>query len=155
MQYAWKTGTVRCHPQVAGDFLEAARLKNDGLITPAIIVRLARPKRSPLHRAFEWDDAAAAHQNRLDQAGEILRQLVIKVTKDDRELVTRAFVNIRSVEGGGSYTSIHIAMNDQEMREAVLEDAWRELETFRRKYADFEELLEIMNVIDTIGKQRA
>ena len=38
-----------------------------------VVVEAARDDQSPLHRHFEWDDAKAAHTERLSQARGIIR----------------------------------------------------------------------------------
>ena len=154
MKYAWKTRVIKVGAQMAGEFLEEMRVKNSGRLTTEIIVQSARPKRSPLHEAFEWNNAAAAKKYRLDQAGEILRQLVVTIHRpDDSEIVTRAFVNIRIVDDR-VYTSIQVAMADPDMQEAVLAEAWRALKDWQGLYREYEELAEIMNVIDATDEAR-
>ena len=41
------------------------------------LVEAARPKSSPAHRGFEWDDKRAAHEHRLNQARQWIRQIKI------------------------------------------------------------------------------
>ena len=41
---------------------------HQGRITPEMVVDAARDPNSPLHSAFTWDDAQAAHEHRLAQA---------------------------------------------------------------------------------------
>lgn len=50
---------------------------NDGVLRPADVVEAATPTTSPLHKYFDWDDAHAAHQHRLDQARRLMRVTVL------------------------------------------------------------------------------
>lgn len=52
-----------------------ARTQNGKLETEFVVTK-ARSEVSPLHDAFEWDDAAAAHQHRLKQARTLIRDIV-------------------------------------------------------------------------------
>ena len=47
---------------------------HQGRVTPEIVVEAARDPASPLHSAFTWDDAQAAHEHRLAQARVLLRR---------------------------------------------------------------------------------
>ena len=42
--------------------------RNNGIITPDLILEEARPKKSPLHRFFCWDNSKAADEYRRIQA---------------------------------------------------------------------------------------
>lgn len=51
--------------------------RNDGRVTPKLVVDTARDKKSPLHPYFEWDDRKAGEVYRLDQARTLIRSVVI------------------------------------------------------------------------------
>jgi hypothetical protein len=53
--------------------LNALVKANGGRITPEALVQAASNKKSALHDFFEWDDATAAHQYRLEQARRMIR----------------------------------------------------------------------------------
>ena len=50
-----------------------------GRVESKALVDAARPETSPAHDAFEWDDAAAAEQHRLQQARRWIRIVKIEV----------------------------------------------------------------------------
>ena len=56
--------------------LRSIAAKNDGLLKPEDVVEAARPANSPLHTRFTWDDSAAAHQFRLEQARTLIRTTI-------------------------------------------------------------------------------
>ena len=57
---------------------------HQGRITPEMVVDAARDPNSPLHSAFEWDDAQAAHEHRLAQARVLLRRVRVEVETSTR-----------------------------------------------------------------------
>lgn len=50
-----------------------------GELYPSALVEAARPKESPAHEGFEWNDKRAGHEYRLYQARSWLRKIVIQV----------------------------------------------------------------------------
>jgi len=52
---------------------------HQGRITPEMVVEAARDPNSPLHTAFTWDDAQAAHEHRLAQARVLLRRVRVEI----------------------------------------------------------------------------
>lgn len=62
---------------------EFQRLSATGDLTSERIVEEASPEDAPLHPTFEWDDSAAAHQYRLQQARHLARAiLVVEVSEE-------------------------------------------------------------------------
>jgi hypothetical protein len=58
--------------QTAGAELDRIR-RRDGHIAPAVVVAESRPKKAPLHPAFEWRDAVAAERYREHQASQLVK----------------------------------------------------------------------------------
>ena len=135
-------------PHVFAEVVESIASKSGGGATPRQIVQSARAKNSPIHSLFEWDDTVAAAAHRETQAANYLRAIVVIHKEGDEEpLEVRAFVSV--VDGGArSYTSIYRAMSDTEMRNQVIDDAYEELEAWRKKYKDLEMFAELIAVID-------
>lgn len=52
-------------------------------ITPDAVVERARDPQSVLHNEFEWDDALAAKQARLDRARELIREVRVMVEVEE------------------------------------------------------------------------
>lgn len=148
MIYQWKQqAVVPVEAQIAGDHLEALRIRNNGHLTPRAVVAAARPKRSPLHPAFEWDDQKAAESFREDQARYVLRQITVVVEGNDEPKAVRAFLNV-SEDHETHYTSRAVVLSDAELRKQVLHRAWLELRAFREKYREYQELADVHNAID-------
>lgn len=149
VKYAWRPGSrVSIDADKAGR--ELARIeKSEGELTPTAVLDRARSANSSLHGHFEWDDNIAAEQHRLSQAGELIRSIVIDVTHSNVEppKATRAYVSVQR-ESGRSYVATQTAMSDVELRRQVLDRAWAELEAFRRKYGDMQELAKVFAAMD-------
>lgn len=59
---------------------ELSRLyREHGALTASLVVEAASDEESPLHQEFNWDDAEAAHEYRLQQARQMLRVTVVAV----------------------------------------------------------------------------
>ena len=71
------------NPQQIGECLDRIRIKH-GHLKPEVVVSYAKPDESPLHRVFEWDDAAAAEEYRLIQARTLVRSVVVEMKNDMR-----------------------------------------------------------------------
>lgn len=134
--------------QVAGDELERIRTFNNGRLEGRAVVEAARPKTSPLHPAFEWSDKKAADAWRLEQAGHLIRVIEVIVDKPNGETApTRAFVSVVR-DTDRSYTSTAHALSDADLRQQVLDSAWRELEAWRQHHAELIEFAKIFAEMD-------
>lgn len=149
VKYAWRPGSrVSIDADKAGR--ELARIeKAEGELTPTAVLDRARSANSALHDHFEWDDSKAAEQHRLSQAGELIRSITVDVTHSNVEpaKTVRAFVSVQR-EGERAYVGLQRAMSDDDLRRQVLERAWAELLSFRKRYADLEELAGVFAAMD-------
>ena len=154
MIYQWK-GNAPAPPipaQVAGEELERIRIRQNGRLGSADVVREASDPANPLHPAFEWDDSKAAHSWRVEQAGHMILTIIVQVERPNREpVVTRGFVSVRR-DDDRSYTSVAHALSDEELRAQVIADAWRELVAWRQRHA---ELIEFARIFAEIDQARA
>ena len=67
--------------------------KRSGRITPRSVLDAARPKDSPLHHYFEWNDGRAAAAYRMEQARYIIRHVRIIITTETRTLSSVFYVH--------------------------------------------------------------
>ena len=147
--YSWRPGSrIRIDADKAGRELAHIE-RQEGELTPASVLEQARSSNSALHDHFEWDDSAAAEQYRIGQAGELIRSIVVDVTRSNVEpaKTARAFVSVER-QGERSYMAMERAMSDEQIRKQVLERAWAELAAFRKKYADLKELAGVFSAIE-------
>lgn len=152
--YAWRPGSrVSLDATKAGPELESIRRENAGHLTPDAVLERARTSNSSLHDHFEWDDAIAAEAHRIGQAGELIRSIVIDVTRSNIEppKTIRAFVSVER-EGRRSYTSTVHALSDAELRRQVIARAWADLEAWRQRHAELVEFAKVFTAMDETRK---
>ncbi|MFH1602473.1 MAG: hypothetical protein ABIH03_01030, partial [Pseudomonadota bacterium] len=136
--------------QAVGEALDGLNNKHGGL-TAEIVLTAARPKASPMHNAFIWNDADAARKYRLRQAGHLIRAVVVH--SDDMPTVRR-FVNVIIADEDEAamryYMTLDAALSDEDCRKYVLSNAKGELANFRDKYANLQEVAAVIEVIDRV-----
>lgn len=152
MVYSWSYNKPVA-AEVAGKRLEELTAIH-GTVTPKIILEDSRDENAPLHPCFEWDDGKAAEAYRLRQAHEILISLKVTVESGEKEIETRAFVNIADKnEKSGEFIAVGAALSKEETRQAVLTRALAELTYFKRKYESLVELSDVFSAIDRASKK--
>ncbi len=132
--------------------LEKIRHKSGGVLHPEDVIERAKDKENVLYKYFDWDDNQAAHKYRLEQARHLIRVSVRMLVTDEEPIMIRAFVNLsdeRHKDGG--YRSTTDVMADRLMRERLLNQAYRELLSLKKKYAELEELAKVFEAIDDVA----
>lgn len=114
-------------------------------VKPVDIVEAASDENSELHKCFEWDDSEAARKYRLQQARNLVMNLVI-VESEHKEEPQQIRVMYTSNKGGYKQTKLIVQQKDE--YEALLERAKAELKAFKKKYSMLIELNEIFELID-------
>ena len=106
------------------------------------VVDDARPKASPLHRYFEWNNTKAAEEYRMDQARHLIQAVTIIREDAPESEPTRAIVTlIDSPANGSKYYTLGEVQSDSEVREAYLAQALREAHQWMDRYKRFEKEL--------------
>lgn len=154
MQYKWKSQTR--HMPVSADVAHSVceEIASNGELTPKALVDASRPEDAPLHPAFEWNDAVAAERYRETQAQYIIRH--IEVVPEVTQTPTRAFVSITREPKGEKrkpeyfYHTISEVMNDENMKQQLLAQAFSDLAAFKRKYITLSELADVFAAIDKL-----
>ena len=157
MRFAWRKGFRATHvdPDEVGARLEALRKKLGRALTAEDVVEDAKVKSAPHHDAFEWDDGKAAAEHRKEQARSLLRSLLVVqkgTTTEARVLDPKTEIRIvrqyeHSPEKGG-YFPTKLLLKKQSTREALLEQAWSDLQSWKRRYESLIEFAEVLGVID-------
>lgn len=94
---------------------------------------------SPLHQFFEWDDSKAAHEHRMQQAGKLIRGVVVKkIDSTPIKKNVRAFLNV-SGDGDQRYVDVVSVMSNEQKRMLVLKRAHSEVKAWRERYQDMSE----------------
>lgn len=82
VEYEWLSGKIKnIDPNKAAAYLERLKQENKGTLGKQQIVDAARDPESLLHSCFTWDDELAGEKFRLQEAGELVRELRIKVSQ--------------------------------------------------------------------------
>lgn len=133
-----------------------ALAEKHGQITPELVLDAAKPKTSPLHAYFLWDNTAAARKYREIQAQQLIRS--IKVTYEPRENVSvriREFVCITPDSGdpetaaSNIYIPYQAAVKVDTYKDQVLAQCRRDAESFRQKYRALQEAAEIITAMES------
>ena len=135
--------------------IEIVRRQGRGVLRAKDVVEYARDPETALHGEFEWDDAKAGHEYRLEQARKLIR-VHVTVLREDVPPV-RAYVSLRKdrKQPGGGYRSITNVMRNKKMRAALLAEAFAEMERFQEKYAVLKELAPVFTAMQKVKKPDA
>lgn len=129
--------------QIYGEFLWKLKEENGDVLTPVQIVEKAKPKNSPIHEFFEWDNDAAGEKWRLWQARNLIARIEIVVTSDGEEDQIRAFHNI-SVQDGEEHERGYVTLRDVQTNEdylgIVLANARGEIVSWEKRYSQYRRL---------------
>lgn len=115
---------------------------------PEEVVEIAKNPECELHKCFDWDNEIAGEKWRLEQARDILRNLVI--VNIEKEVPQKTNLRLtHKIDNSGYKLTVNIVRNQNEY-ELLLRQALKELDTFKRKYACLSELEQIMELIDEL-----
>lgn len=122
--------------------------RDNGTVTPERVVQAARAADHVWHHRFIWDDAAAAHQHRLDQARTLIRSVRYVVRHENRVLSTVAYVRDPDAAGDEqAYVSVsRLATDEDRARAAILAEFARVASALRRA----RDLAAVLGVVDRI-----
>jgi hypothetical protein len=116
------------------------------------VVEAARPKESPLHGSFTWDDTKAAQQWRIQQARQLIRAVVQFEQVNGKQTECRVFVSLtpdRETEGG-RYRLANTVLSNEDQRRQLLADARAEMLRFRQKFHHLSELAGVFAAMDDV-----
>ncbi len=144
MVYKWKLpGLYNVPAQKAGTELERI-YQEHGRLDASDIVNESRPEAAPLHPCFEWDDSVAAELWRERQARGIVQCIVsVQETKKDSVIQARAFVHVQN-----TYHPTKVVVSDNDMRDELIRDALRDMETFKRRFSTLSSLQPVIEAMD-------
>ena len=135
--------------------LKAIAARDGGLLRPAAVVEEARPKDSPLHGRFEWDNRKAGEKYRLLQAQKLIREFYVEI---EDGVKGRAFVNlsIDRTEGKADnpYRPVESLRDHPDLLEVAMNDALDELEALRERYTYLKALKDVWDAIDAHSANR-
>lgn len=144
MKYEWKKDyRYKADPQLVGEMCE--ELESTVGLTAETLLDANREEGTPLHSEFEWDNEIASEKWRTHQARMIINHLTISVGESSTETI-RAFFRTEEKK----YESLNVIMTCTDKKQSLLDRALAELETFRKKYAQLEELASVFDAIDQV-----
>lgn len=147
-------GADKANPQKIGEALADISAKAGGHLTPAAVVDAAKDRKSVLHRHFEWDDAVAANQFRLDQARSVIRAIHVE-NADASSGMARAFVSIREKDGT-SYRSMEDVLASSDLQSRLLAKAEADLIAWEHRYQSLEEVCNLVRAArERLSAQRS
>lgn len=136
-------------------------VETHGHVTPQLVVEAAKPKDSPLHDKFEWNNSTAAEKFRLVQAAALIRRIKVTIeAQPQRTINVRAFVNVDKlisptdnddeieVVASSVYVTVQEALTSTKYRAQLLTDCARDIAAFRSKYAALEEAAGILSAMN-------
>lgn len=149
--YSWGNGAQYSTPaETVGKTLERIE-ERDGAITKEAFLEESRPAESPTHEMFEWDDRKAAEKYRLVQSGKIINNLVVDITVEgvsEEPTTAKAIVNVTEDRNKKAvYQSVVTAMESTDSRTIILNHALEELNAFKAKYSNLQELVGVFEAI--------
>lgn len=121
--------------------------------TPERLINAARPKNSPIHHLFNWDDKTAADSWRVEQAKYYIRSITLVFETPKESIETRAFHVVTYEDTGerGAVPAAEVFATPSLAKQAI-DAALRELHSWRRRYAMYQRCAELSDVFDAIDR---
>jgi hypothetical protein len=152
-KYSFRDGyNCKANPEIVGKRIEKLEKKNNGEVTPELVVEDAKNEKSPLHNCFEWNNDKAGERYRIQQARSLLGSLVVDIIIVKESIEVRAFVNLKTPDKEQSYCSFLIAKDDKYKMGLILQQAKNDLIRYTERYKIYKELLEITQQIKVIAE---
>ena len=120
-------------------------------VKPEQVLDKARDVSCELHKCFDLDDSVAAEKYRLHQARKVIGNLIVVTheTEDKEKEPVQFRVMLKNDTGKDSgYKQTIVMVKDEDEYSKLLEQAYRELHSFKQKYSCLSELAEIIALID-------
>lgn len=139
MNYSYREGArnTSVDAQAVGEELERIRSENDGKLLPQDVVEESRSEDAVLHPAFEWIDAVAAEEYRLNQARTLIRSVRVVTEAVDRP----AYVSVR-VEQQPYYQATEVAVQNVDEWASAVAGVMFKLQAAKSAVEDLERMAE-------------
>jgi hypothetical protein len=96
------------------------QLEKAGRLTAEALVEAARNPRHPMHLDFQWDNAKAAHQYRLDLARGYIAEVRVVITTSTRQVIAPAYLRDRNIAPLPGYIATQRLRSDREASQETL-----------------------------------
>jgi hypothetical protein len=125
----------------------------DGLIEPLAVIEAARPADSPIHGEFEWDDAKASHEYRLDQARGLIRFVRLEFKTTRETIIAPHFVvDPDRPPRSHRYVDLTIAGQQRDRAQRILID---ELDRIAAAIRRAQEIAAVLGLVDELDAMLA
>lgn len=129
------------------------KLSKQGKGTARALLDASSDPSSQTHHCFDWSDASAGDKWRLHQATNYWGALrVVIESSGDEPKASPAFIPIRINRNERSYRPIQEVLENPDWTTQMLEQAKRELDSFRKRYAMLESLSKLKPVFQAIAE---
>lgn len=139
LHYSYKPGRNLPIPAtVVGGELERIRKANDGILQPSTVVDEAKPKTSPIHGAFTWDQREAHEKLLLLEARRLITSVIVVKRQGDKKIVHKIpYVSVGLPYNSESqgYVRIEDVRRNIDQRDFILSQALSGLRAWRVRYA--------------------
>ena len=138
--------------QAYGEYLSEIQ-KKEGIITPVIIVKKAKAKKSVLHNYFEWDNSIAGQKYRIHQARSLINHIEVKIIRENKpDEKIKMFHNIKVVPESKDrgYVSLQAVLDSPDYHNQVIAQALLEVTSWHHRYKQYLELSPIFNAIEDV-----
>jgi hypothetical protein len=113
------------------------------------LVRRSRPRSSPTHDLFEWDDQKAAEIQRLDRAMAIIAAVYVTFEEQPERKPMKAFPVV-IVNGKKGPYPMRKVLASQDLVRAMLEAAKMDMYRFMQRYEGMKELAKVFRAMREI-----
>src|SRR3990167_9555092 len=111
------------------------------------VVEHSRPEEAPLHSQFEWDDAKAGEEWRIQQARVLMSQFTIENNSDVRA-VSHVIYELETGETDRAYFTYETIQARPELKKAFLKQFAKHVESMKRKYAEALSVYKLINEVE-------
>jgi len=135
--------------KVIGNYLSKAF--PDGSPDPETIVDIAKDKKNPIHKYFDWDDKKAAEKWRILQAQRMIQMVYIELTP---EVDLRQWESV-VVDGKRRYQDSRTIRNAPDLVDQVIQSALLQLEYWQKKYSIYSSLKPLVADITKVREKHS
>lgn len=136
---------------------ELYQMSLKGQSTASHILEAAKDPNSPLYPYFEWDDSEAAVLYRENQARQMARAIMLRVTTDGPQgyPITKTFRLFYAVDNQAAeaipdrilkhYTAATVVSHNPAFASSVIEQGITQLQGWMRRYKDYQEVFNVQD----------
>lgn len=129
--------------------LRAIESANGGRLTPEAVIEAAEAAEHPWHDRFEWDDAKAGHQHRVEQARRLIRGVRVLVRTDTTTVSTVYYVRDPSASPSEQgYVSLPRLRSDKELAHEAITGEFARAASALERAKSLSAALDLMAEVD-------